>query len=517
MDVDVLPDENDEGSITWAITKLETLQKKSVVNWKLKEFRLAFSTIKSALEHGRSGESGSDVGKICGQLFLSLYSQYASRIVKKDGSTALHLSKLVILADEFHSLFEADFNETSELNESVAEIVHVMRQKGWFSVAEKSPEQFEQHDACMFLNSCVSLGFWNRSMDHFVTKHFFLELIRSDLNIDDYKELSETLFAAFSKIKPPSIVRILKAMRGSRKKLKSLNEQCKNMLVRDILQAVRDEVAKGNKAWLKTPCASYFCWTVAKCHHADLKAMDTIISARLRTLKSQQKKMSTTELACLVHSTAILNIRSPEVVKSAKEFFKSDVKTIDQTNGCRLLWGLCVHGALTEAQFYHLVYLMMQYNKDNPKANSGIMQVVAQSHVYLDVSGRLSKKPGTPYSRKCKGFVKLARSVRKDSLRGNVSNFQKSVQKHLDKDLKLKVTSEKYLLDGHVVTDIHVEDSNLVVEVDGPTHFASNMVDGMPYLLGKTVFRNKLLTLAGFKVNQWCQIFGTSMLAQRSF
>jgi len=78
------------------------------------------------------------------------------------------------------------------------------------------------------------------------------------------------------------------------------------------------------------------------------------------------------------------------------------------------------------------------------------------------------------------------------------SQLQKNVAKVLQ-SMGVAHTVEHLLLDGLVSADIYIEASNTIVEVDGPSHFATN---DLSRPLGHTVFRNRLHQVSGFNVAQ---------------
>merc|ERR1712003_299870 len=76
------------------------------------------------------------------------------------------------------------------------------------------------------------------------------------------------------------------------------------------------------------------------------------------------------------------------------------------------------------------------------------------------------------------------------------SKLQKDVAKVLQ-SMGVAHTVEHPLLDGLVSVDIYIEASNTIVEVDGPSHYAT---DDLSRPLGHTVFRNRLHQVSGFNV-----------------
>jgi len=76
------------------------------------------------------------------------------------------------------------------------------------------------------------------------------------------------------------------------------------------------------------------------------------------------------------------------------------------------------------------------------------------------------------------------------------SKLQKDVAKVLQ-SMGVAHTVEHPLLDGLVSVDIYIEASNTIVEVDGPSHYATNDPSRR---LGHTVFRNRLHQVSGFNV-----------------
>ncbi|GMH44305.1 hypothetical protein BSKO_12239 [Bryopsis sp. KO-2023] len=265
-------------------------------------------------------------------------------------------------------------------------------------------------------------------------------------------------------------------------------------LMRDVAKTLKSALASG--ATLSCSQISSLCWSMSDFAYLD---QDLFLDLVDRWMKAQGDAVSEIQLARMIHSSAVLYVRHEPLVQYTLTWIRSNVGDLKSIQtGTSMLWALFVFDAWPLELFFPLIDGIIHQQRHGAMVKTGDFHRIARCYSLsahrLDTIQAQETYPGAI------DFLSHANAECQKSLYCTNSRFQEEVACVVE-ELGFEVVRDSVVGSaGCVLADVLVKGYDVVVEADGPSHYAINSKPQKPHPVGATQLRNSLLRTAGYKV-----------------